>query len=234
MSPGALTVRRVGSELLDDPSAPAGTVEESLRNIARSNRWFGGAWALRVGLARLLTPPLPARTLTLLDLGTGFGDLPAAAVGWARRRGVRLRALGLELSPVAARLAWARGVPSIVGCAGAPPVADKSVDLVSANMLMHHFEPESVVMLLRICDRIARVGVAICDLERTWIGAGAFRLGAGILGFDPVTISDGLTSIRRGYTPDELMALLRRAGLPARVSRRPGWRLVATWRTEPA
>jgi SAM-dependent methyltransferase len=234
MNAGVLAVRRIGSELLDDPAAPASTVEASLRNIARSNRWFGGAAALRFGLARLLGRSARERTLTLLDLGTGSGDMPGTAVRWAARRGVRIRPLGVELSPVAARLARSRGVPTVVACAGMPPLRPKSVDLVSLSMVAHHFEPESVVTLFRICDALARVGVVVCDLERTAIGAAAFRVGAWLLRFDPVTIADGLTSIRRGFAPSELAWLLREAGVPADVARRPGWRLVATWRPRPA
>jgi hypothetical protein len=228
---GRLAVRRVGTELLDDPGAPAGTVAASLRNIARSNRWFGGRSALRFGLSRLLAGMPAAPTLTLLDLGTGSGDMPRAAVAWAARRGIGLRPVGLERSLVAARLARGRGLPIVVGCAGAPPVADKSVDVVSLTLVAHHFEPESAVELFRICDRVARVGVVVCDLQRSALGALAFRVGSRLLRFDPVTVADGLTSIRRGYTADELSALLARAGVRARVARRPGWRLVATWRS---
>ncbi len=224
-----LAVRRVGSELLDDPAAPPGTVATSLRNIARSNRWFGGASALRYGLSRLLATWPRRGPVTLLDLGTGFGDMPRAAVAWGARRDIEIRPVGLELSPVAARLARTSGVPMVVGCAGAPPVADKSVDLVSVSMVAHHFEPDSVVELFRVCDRLARIGVVVCDLRRATLGALAFRVGARLLRFDPVTITDGLTSIRRGFTPAELSGLLTRAGVPARVARRPGWRLVATW-----
>ncbi len=229
-----LAVRRLGSELLDDPAAPAGVVEVSLRNIARSNRWFGGAAALRYGLARVLRARTCRGTLTLLDLGTGFGDLPRAAVSWGAGRGLRIVPLGLELSPVAARLAHARGIATVVGCAGAPPLADKSVDLVSMCMVAHHFEPESVVELMRVCDRVARIGVVICDLQRSRLAAAAFRLGSRVLRFDPVTVADGLTSIRRGYTRGELAALLARARVRARVTQRPAWRLVATWCPEVA
>jgi SAM-dependent methyltransferase len=226
-----LSVRRIGAELLDDPAAPAGTVEASLRNIARSNRWFGGASALRFGLAQLLDGGVRGRTLSLLDLGTGSGDLPRTAVRWGARHGITIRAFGLELSQVAARLAVARGVPTVVGCAGAPPIDDGSVDIVSVSMVAHHFEPESVVRLFRICDGLARLGVVICDLRRSALAATAFRVGSRLLRFDPVTVADGLTSIRRGYTADELAALLARAGVEARVSPRPGWRLVGVWRT---
>jgi hypothetical protein len=59
----------------------------------------------------------------------------------------------------------------------------------------------------------------------------AFWVGARALRFDPSTMADGITSIRRGYTTGELRALLAEAGVSARVSRRPGYRLVATWWT---
>ena len=58
-----------------------------------------------------------------------------------------------------------------------------------------------------------------------------FRIGAEVLGFDPATKADGVTSVRRGYLPHELEAILRDAGVRATVHRRPGYRLVAAWRT---
>lgn len=226
-----LAIRRVGSELLDDPAASPVVVEESLRNIARSNRLFGGLSALRYGLARLLGRTPPGSTVSLLDLGTGYGDGPRAAVAWAARRGIRLVPIGLERSRVAARLATRHHVPTVVGCAGTLPVRDRSVDIVSVAMVAHHFEPDSVVELLRICDRAARTGVVVSDLRRAPLGRMAFRVGARLLRFDPVTVADGDTSIRRGFTRAELAALLARAGVRGDVARRPGCRLVATWRT---
>ncbi|HEU5170486.1 MAG TPA: methyltransferase domain-containing protein [Gemmatimonadales bacterium] len=224
-----LTISRVGCELLDDPAAPADTVAVSLGNIARSNRWFGGTAALRYGLGRVLGGISRGSTVSLLDIGTGLGDLPRAAARWAARRGVRVEAFGLERNPVAARLARSRGFPVVIGCAGTPPLADKSVDVVTANLVAHHFEPDSVVELFRVCDRLARIGVVICDLRRAALGVLAFRVGARLLRFDPVTVADGVTSIHRGFTRAELGGLLQRAGVRGRIVRRPGWRFVATW-----
>ena len=82
-------------------------VAESLRNIARANRWFGGAAAVRFGLARTLAGVPRGTTLSLLDLGTGLGDLPRVAVRWGAARGIRMVPLGLELNRVAAALACA-------------------------------------------------------------------------------------------------------------------------------
>lgn len=230
MTRDSLTPSPVGTELLDDPAADPGIVAESLGNLRRANRWFGGAWAVRHGLHRLLAGVPPGTEMTLLDLGTGAGDLPRLATAWGARRGIRLRPVGLELSRVAAGLARRAGVPCLVGCAGMPPLREKSVDLVLASQLVHHLAPDSAVRLLRTCDRLARAGVIVADIRRGRLAPFAFWVGARALGFDRWTLADGLTSIRRGYTPAELRALLARAGVAGRVSRRPMYRLVATWR----
>src|SRR5919107_1489287 len=89
-SVAGLSITSIGAELLDDPRADPGAVAESLRNIARANRWFGGATAVRYGLRRTLGAVPPGTALTLLDLGTGLGDLPQVAVRWGAARGIRI------------------------------------------------------------------------------------------------------------------------------------------------
>lgn len=229
-TPVPLELSQVGIELLDDPGADPAIVTTSLRNIARSNRWFGGAAAVRHGLARGLADVPAGSTLTLADLGTGVGDLPHAAARWARRRGIRLVTVGLERSPVAARLSLAGGVPCVVGCAGAPPFREKSVDVVLVSQVAHHLSDASAVRLFQACDRLARRAVIVADLRRGRLGPLVFAVGALALRFDPVTIADGITSLRRGYTVGRLRDLLAAAGVRGRVERRPGYRLVATWR----
>ena len=228
-----LSVSPVGAELLDDPDADPAAVAESLRNIARSNLWFGGAAAVRHGLSRALRGVPAGSTVTLADLGTGLGDLPRAAAQWCARRGLRLVTVGLERHPVAARLAHERGVPCAVGCAGAPPFRDKSVDVVLVSQVAHHLTEDSVVRLFRACDRLARRAVVVADLRRGRLGPLAFWCGARALGFDGVTRADGMTSLRRGYTPAQLRALMAAAGVRGTVERRPGYRIVATWHPAP-
>jgi hypothetical protein len=104
------------------------------------------------------------------------------------------------------------------------------VDIVLVSQVAHHLTRGSTVRLLRTSDALARVGVVIADLRRGPLAPLAFWIGARALRFDPSTTADGITSIRRGYTARELRALLAEAGVSARVSRRPGYRLVATWR----
>lgn len=224
----SLAISPVGHELLDDPGADAAEVRLTLHHIARSNRWFGGTAAVRHALARLVPPGTGSRSL--LDVGTGQGDIPRALMPWATRRGTPLQAAGLERIPAAARMASDAGLPTVIGCGGRIPFRSRSVDLVISSQLAHHLAPDACIRLFRECARVARVGVVVADLQRSRIARPLFSAAAVLLRFDPWTRRDGVTSLARGFTPAALSDLITRAGFQARVDRRPGFRVVAWWR----
>jgi SAM-dependent methyltransferase len=224
-----LSISSIGTELLDDPGADPAIVAQSLRNIARANRWFGGAAAVRFGLRQTLGRLPSGQVLSLLDIGTGLGDLPAVAVRWGMRGGIRIVPVGLEVNRAAAALATASGLATVVACAGTPPIREKSVDIVLVSQLAHHLDPSSVVQLFRTCDRLARRAVIVADLRRHVLAAPSFWCGARLLGFDSVTLMDGVTSLRRGFSRRELLHFMELAGVRGSVSQRHGFRLVATW-----
>lgn len=221
----------IGTELLDDPAADPRAAAASLRNIARANRWFGGRAAAWWGVQRFLRLVPAGRAVLLLDIGTGSGDIPCDLRLAAARRGHRLHTIGLERSPVAARLAADAGLPTMLACAGALPVRARAVDLVLLSQVSHHLAPDAAVQLFRAVSQLARVGVVVADLFRSEAAVAAFHVGSAVLGFDAITRADGITSVRRGYTVEGLRALVARAGYAAAVQRRPGFRIVATWST---
>jgi ubiquinone/menaquinone biosynthesis C-methylase UbiE len=227
-----LATTTVGVELLDDPAADPAVVRSSLRHIARSNRWLGGRWAMRFGLSVALQSARPGKWLTLLDVGTGAGDLPNDAERWGRQRGFQIRPLGLDRSFTAASLARENGVITLVGCAGTLPVRTRSVDIVLVSQVIHHLRRDAAVRLLQECHRVARASVIVTDLERAWLAVAGFWVVSRLLQFDASTRTDGVTSVRRGYTLEEFRGLFHEAGLEAATFRRLGYRLVAVTRPE--
>ena len=218
-----------GTELLDDLEADPERVALSLRNIGRSNLWFGGRSAVSSALSRVLAKVPRGESLSLLDVGTGLGDLPRAAVAWGRRRGLQIRPFGLERHPAAARIAKAGGLTTLIGCGGSLPLRSRGVDLVIVSQVAHHLEPEILEALLRECDRVARRAVIVSDLRRSRLAEAGFWIGARLLRFDSDTRIDGLRSIRRGFSAAELVRTLEQAGIRGRVWRHPMFRLVAAW-----
>jgi len=221
----------VGTELLDDPRADRDAVRLSLRNIARANRYFGGWRAARTGLARLLAHHRAA-TLTLLDVGTGAGDLLHRARRWSARRGIALRMIGLDQHPAAAQLAHESGIPAVIGCGSALPLPDRSVDIVMLSQVAHHLAPESLAIMAREVTRVSRVGVVLADLRPSRLAGAAYRLTGPLLGFDHFTVVDGITSLERGFTPARLRRELGAAGVTPWLTTQLGVRIVAAWRAD--
>jgi ubiquinone/menaquinone biosynthesis C-methylase UbiE len=118
-----------------------------------------------------------------------------------------------------------------LGCATSLPFRSRSVDVVTISQVLHHFDPDTAICLLREAARVARRGVVIADLLRSNTAATLFGIGARVLGFDTHTVVDGITSVRRGYTTEELRSLCTRAGIAVTVTVRPGWRVVAWGRS---
>jgi ubiquinone/menaquinone biosynthesis C-methylase UbiE len=225
-----MPIHAPGFEALDTPYLDPEITRATLSDIARANALFGGRSAVAWGVDRLLQGT-GAQVLTLLDVGAGMGDV----AGWLGRhglgRGTELRAFALDRHLEAARLCREGGLPSVQGDAFRLPLADASVDVVVASQLLHHFTREAAVSLARELSRVARVGVVVADLRRSRVAAAGIWLAAVALRFHPVSRRDGIISVQRGYSQRELTELLRHAGVTATVTARPGYRLVATWRT---
>jgi SAM-dependent methyltransferase len=223
--------RRRGIELLDDPSVNTALATRSLQDVARSNRWFGGASAVIAELAPVLSAARArSATLTFLDVGTGAGDIPELARRVAGRGGSRLVTMGLEITPALAAASRARSGVAIVGDALALPFADRSVDIVACSQVLHHFEAAGGARLLAEMNRVARVRVIVADIRRAWAAAAGLWIGSWALGFHPVSRHDGVVSVLRGFRAAELgAAVFDATGCTPQVRNRRGFRVTASW-----
>jgi SAM-dependent methyltransferase len=223
--------RRRGVELLDDPATDPALAARALRDIARSNVWFGGASAVISELKPVLAGAGARRApLTLLDVGTGAGDIPEHARRAAERNGVKLLTMGLEITPALAAASRPRSGDAIAGSALALPFANRSIDIVSCSQVLHHFEAADGARLIAELNRVARMQVIVADLRRAWAAAAGFWIASLALGFHPVTRHDGVVSVLRGFRAGELEDAVRGAtGCRPAVRNRRGFRVTASW-----
>lgn len=200
---------------LDDPRALAG----NLRDLRRVNRWLGGIDLSQRAIDRLDDGERPVRTM--LDVGTGAADIPLALIARARTNGHDLQVVGLDSRPevLAAAATMDRAVTSTdglelqVGDGRSLPYDDDAFDLAHTSLAVHHLEPAEAVAFVREMVRVARHGVVINDLTRgRFLYLGAWLL-AHVATTNRYTRHDGPLSVRRAYTPDELVSLLEQAGL---------------------
>ncbi len=224
--------RRGDSEVLDDPATDEALRLRSIADVTRANRWLGGMQAALYPL-RVTFRTLAGRRrteATLLDVGTGLGDIPEAARREADAVGIALQVVGCDSAPALVAAARARFDAPVAGSATALPFRARSVDVAMCSQLLHHFNFTDARYVLRELDRVAIVRVVVSDIQRSWLPVWGLWLASFLLRFHPVSRRDGMLSVLKGFTPDELGQLVLDAtGVRPVVETHPGWRLTASW-----
>jgi 2-polyprenyl-3-methyl-5-hydroxy-6-metoxy-1,4-benzoquinol methylase len=221
--------RQTGIEILDDPSVDPELMKRSMRDVAKANTLFGGK---RAALAEVI-PALRAvgRPATLLDVGTGHGDIPRAIREIASKEGFSVHTIGMDFSLPLVASERDANISVVRGDARCIPFRTHSVDVVMASQILHHFRGDDAVTFVREMNRVARSRVVISDLRRSVVAAAGFWIGSFPLGFHPVTRHDGVVSVMRGFLPEELEDLVQEAtGQRPDVTRRLGFRLTTSWK----
>ena len=220
--------RRRGVEILDLPDLDPNLVKRSLADVVRCNTLFGG---LSSALEEIKSTfkDLP-RHATLLDVGTGLGDIPGRAKTLAKENGVDLTTLGFDSALEVTRASGESVSFAVCGDALNLPFADRSVDVVMCSQVLHHFDEADAATLLREMDRVARIRVIVSDIRRSWIAAAGLWLVSFPLRFHAVSRHDGVVSVLRGFTPNELSDTVNDAiARKPVVHRRRGFRITASW-----
>jgi SAM-dependent methyltransferase len=204
-----IPARRRGFEHLDDPALPAAIAERLLRDVALANALFGGARAV---LAEVRTVFEEARTagvreLSLLDVGTGLADIPVAIAALGAEFGIRVTSIGLEHSVGMAQVARKRVATAVAADGRALPFGNDTVDIITCSLVLHHFEGDAALALLRACH-VARLSF------RTSGGAGRPSRCSGWCRFRSASIPSVVTTESRRY----VAVLRRRSSMPRCVS----------------
>lgn len=215
-------------ELMDDPACDAEGLRRTYRAFVVVNRLVAGWRAVYV---RRLRPLLSAETTTtLLDIGSGGGDVVRALARWAARDGLLLEITAIDPDPRAVE--HAESLPPVDGVTFRRVLSSDLVregaafDVVVSNHVLHHLDRTELGGLLHDSEALARRLVVHNDIARGrlayvgyWVGTlPLHRLGRPHALF---VRDDGLLSIRRSYRPDELAETLpdgwRVEQLPFRV-----------------
>jgi 2-polyprenyl-3-methyl-5-hydroxy-6-metoxy-1,4-benzoquinol methylase len=206
-----LKVRAQLSEAMDDPHCDHARLMATYHQFGTLNLLLANWRQLYVRYIRSRQPS------TLLDIGCGGGDVLRRVAGWARQDGLKLHCTGIDLDERALEFASAAANPALVTFEQAHAsellTRGRRFDVVISNHLLHHLTDTEVARLCEVSASLARQQVIHNDIRRSDLAFVGFQLSR-LLFHRSFIVEDGLVSIRRSFTPRELLALLP-----------PGWQL---------
>lgn len=220
---------------MDQPDLDPDAHKDALRGLARINRWSRSAEILWPAIASLARAN-PDRTVRVLDVATGSGDVPIRLAGWATRAGIcNLAFAGCDVSETALAIARTAAVQAgnAVEFFRHDAVADAlpaGFDAVTCSLFLHHLDQADAETLLGRLRKAAARLVLVNDLVRSRAGFVMVWLASRALTRSPVVHVDGPLSVRAALTIPEARELATRAGMAGAVieSRWP-CRFLLTW-----
>lgn len=212
MMPLLLTDRQpLLPERMDDPHCNREKLFNTYRYFATVNTLLS-RW--RSIYRRYIRPELSqSRTTTLLDIGSGGGDIPHKLHHWAEAESLDLHITATDTDPRALEYVRQNGndtaaIEYLQGSARKLLEEGRRFDFVISNHLVHHLSDQQLLEMAGTARGLSTRRVLFNDIERGDLGYVLF--GTITFPFFPRSFirEDGLTSIRRSFTRSELRGLL--------------------------
>ena len=202
-------------EDIDDPAQPFVELERSMRDVALTNRLFGGTQTIVSHVARLLRDVPVGGSVRILDIATGSGDIPHALLDWGRKRGLDLIIVALDNHAGMLQMAreTAPDVFLVQADALALPFAPRSFDLALCALAFHHLGFEASARLLTVMDALTTRGFVVSDLRRDLPTLWGVQASMAALRVHPFTRHDAPASVRRAFTPPEYRKMVGLSGV---------------------
>ena len=226
-----LRERYAGPELMDLPNVSEKKLINTLRQFSLLNILFTRSRRLieKYILADMLQAP--GKTYELLDLGAGGCDIAIWLLKRCRLLGLDVRITCLDYDPRIVTYARekCRAYPEMRVIEATVQELEKLApyDYVFANHLLHHLPSEQWLALIAAVARQTRKIFLLNDIRRSYWAYAGYALFAGLFTHNSFAFVDGLLSIRKGISADEMREAVTASGhkknitigtiLPARV-----------------
>ena len=200
-----MSIRRVEAEWLDELPAHDPRAQRSRRDLERINALMGNA---RI-VAREIERELPSGFASIAEIGAGSGAFLARLAARIARRDVEAHLVDRQdvVGPEARAALAARGWTVKSAQCDAFEWLERSppIEVMVANLFLHHFEPPRLGAMLALVARRTRLFVA-CEPRRSSIALTGARL-LGVIGCNDVSRHDAVVSVRAGFAGAEISSL---------------------------
>lgn len=194
-------------ELMDDFNLHGEELQYALDKIAKINHFLGGNQLTLKGIKKLL--PKTFTNLTIVDVGCGNGDMLRYIADYGKKNNLSFTLLGIDANKNTIKYAKesSTNYPNIsYKCLDifSEPYKEVKADIILTTLTLHHFKNTEIESLVPVFMKQATLGIIINDLHRSKIAYRLFETLCFLFRWSYITKHDGLISILRGFTKEDL------------------------------
>ena len=198
-------------EIMDDFEYQGEILHDSLDKLAKINRWLGGNKVTISGLKSILKNASKSKTIKIVDLGCGSGDILRQVAIYGKKQGYDFQLIGIDANKNTVKYAEELSVAFDNLKFKQLDVFSEEFktleyDLVLATLFLHHFKDDELVSFLEPILKKTKFGVVVNDLHRHRMAYYLFKLFCTTIK-NRTIIEDGLTSVLRGFKKQELIGI---------------------------
>ena len=204
--------RSSATEMMDDFTLEGDMFRDTLDKLETINRFLGGNTVTIKGLKKLLKSSPKNKTITMVDLGCGHGDILRDVAKFGRKNNYKFKLLGIDANDAAIEYARELSIdyPELsfeTIDIFSEAFKKKTYDIILCTLFLHHFKSEKLVSFLKPTVQKATIGAVVNDLHRHRLAYYLFKL-IGLFIKNKMVREDGLTSVLRAFKRKEVEAIL--------------------------
>ncbi len=196
--------RRHDSEIMDDFSIQDERIDSALRELKTINILLGGKATTKKGFRILRKKKSLAGRLTVLDAGAGGADV-------FENGSDQDSITALDKNPRTCLYLIKHSAYNVIcGDVIDIPFKEKSFDVVHGSLFLHHFTEDQIVRMMQSFSHIARQGIIINDLRRSWLALTGIKILTLLFSRSGMVKHDAPLSVQRGFTKNELLRIVNK------------------------
>jgi len=202
--------RATEHELMDDYSSGGQELREALRQLRLLNRIFAAAAPTLYGVKRLWVEADKPRRFSIIDIGSGSGDVNRHILRWADENKVDLQITLADITEDAceeARILYCNEPRIHVLRTDLFGLSERSADVITGTQFVHHFAEDELYKVVESMLKASRIGVVINDIHRHWLPWAAVWLVTRIVSDNRYILNDGPLSVAKGFRSEDWLKL---------------------------
>ena len=207
--------RAIEPEMMDDFSKGGIELQKALQHLRIINGIFGASAPTLYGVQRLWNEANKPRHLSILDIGSGSGDVNRRILKWADKNQIDLKITLVDITEEACEEArqFFHNEPRVeVIRSDLFELSKNCADLVTGTQFVHHFAADDLQKVIVRMLKASRIGIVVNDIHRHWIPWTAVWLTSRIISNNQYILNDAPLSVAKGFRLEDWKNLEKALG----------------------